>query len=897
MKPFSRLFRKAPPAPTSTLPERIASLRGAPAEAVMNTALGSEEESLRIAATRLLADGDALRALAGLGDSPQDTDANGPPAVRQAARERLAQLIDDGTIDFTALFGDQRHWAHAMTLAALCKSPERLHEVLAHIDDPSELARLAIEGPTSRVRQSAAAAIDDPTQLHELLPRTRGKDKTVYRIIKQKCDALNAEQRQAEEAALEADKLCASLERHSTRAHDPLYAATLEGLVARWHALTPRPTPDVEQRGEQAIERCRTVITEHERALAEQAARRADEQAARAAQERALEADRRAAEERAEAEAQARAAAAADREAQDRARAEQQAAVAQAHRQVGGLIRLSRDALQRGNTRKAARFRQAIEDTLQEFPAAPTHLTRRLQQLDDELNELKQWKDYVVAPKRIELIEEMEALIGVQEEPEALAEHIRALQQEWRTINKGIASDASEDGERFQQAHQAAFKPCQVYFEAQAAVRRENVEARRQVLERLKAFEASQDADDVDHRFVAQVLREAPREWRSHSPVDPRANHPIEIEFQQSMDRLRKIRDAWYERNETEKRSLITQAQRFSTADDTAAAIEGVKRLQTLWKETGPVSREKSQALWDEFRGLCDAVYKQREQAHADFAAGLEAAKARAITLCDEVEQAASLSTPERLAGRAKITEWQTAFREIGELPRSDARGLHDRFERAVSRYETALEKQDLRAAEAAETNLIEAGRHIRALERAVMQKAPPAEREALRNAAETFMDGVQRWPNGGLLALKQALARADGASSPDDEASEKALRLICIRGEILSSTPTPAEDESLRRDYQMRMLVEGLGQASQADDRDWDALLLEWIAVAAVAPEVHEDLERRFMRCLANKPAKQPEVSRFRDHDGSDGRSKRDRDERNPRGDRHGRPGAATRR
>ena len=64
-------------------------------------------------------------------------------------------------------------------------------------------------------------------------------------------------------------------------------------------------------------------------------------------------------------------------------------------------------------------------------------LTRQLQQLSDEkLNELKQWKDYAVAPKRIELSEAMEALIGSSDEPQVLANRIKALQQEWQTISK-----------------------------------------------------------------------------------------------------------------------------------------------------------------------------------------------------------------------------------------------------------------------------------------------------------------------------------------------------------------------------------------------------------------------------------------------------------------------------
>ena len=165
------------------------------------------------------------------------------------------------------------------------------------------------------------------------------------------------------------------------------------------------------------------------------------------------------------------------------------------------------------------------------------------------------------------------------------------------------------------------------------------------------------------------------------------------------------------------------------------------------------------------------------------------------------------------------------------------------------------MAQQDLRDAEAAESNLFEAGRYIRAYERAVIQDARPAERETLRNAAVDFIAGVRRWPKGGLQALKQALARADSAPQSDDEAREGALRMLCIRCEIHSSTPTPPEDEALRRDCQMRLLLAGMGQASHADDRDWDAMVLEWIGIGAIALEAHENLQRRFMRCLAKRP------------------------------------------
>ena len=421
MKLFSRLLPKATLAqPASTPEERIASLRSESPGAVASAALEGGDASVRVGAIRLLPDGDVLRSLAGLADSVEKPDAPTPSAVRKAAHERLAQLIDEGAIDFETFCNSHGRRPESLAVAALCSDAARLDQMLAGIDDPAVLARLVTEGTSVRVRQSAAEAILDPGQLYDLLPRVRGKDKAVYKIIRQKCDALLAEQRRAEEAARESAELCELLEQHTGRQHGPLYAASLETLQARWRALALRPESSIEQRGEQAIERCREVIAAHDRELARQAAENEAERVARQealeARARAREAEQRAAAEQAEAEAHARAEAAAAREAERHARSEQRAAETQAHSEVASLIRLSSDALRRGNSRKAARFRQAVEDAMQAAPPLPAHLERHLQQLDEKLNELRQWKDYVVAPKRIELIEEMEALVGSPEE-------------------------------------------------------------------------------------------------------------------------------------------------------------------------------------------------------------------------------------------------------------------------------------------------------------------------------------------------------------------------------------------------------------------------------------------------------------------------------------------------
>jgi len=873
MKLFSRLFRRTTPTPP-TLDERIAILGAGPADLILDTAIGADDEGLRVAAIHKLPDGDTLRNLAGVSGPADGASSAFPVAVARAAQARMAQLIDAGSIDFAEFCGRAPNRSAMFSVAALCQGSSRLPQALASIADPIQVAQLVVQGPSSRLRQLAAELVDEPEQLRQLLKQVRGKDKSVYKILKQKCDALNAKDRQAAELANEAGAIRAALERHSQRTHDAFYASALEQLIARWDSLGAQPDAAGEQHVQAAIVRCREVIAAHQRQVAQQAAEQAAQQAAHDIRQRALQAAREAAAAEAEAAAQLRKEAAAVREAQLRARAQQLAAEEQVFRQIGGLIRKAHGALDDGNTQRAAGLRRAIEEKLPATAAAPAHLMRHLQQLDDKLNELKQWKDYAVAPKRIELIEEMETLVGSTEEPRVLADRIKSLQEEWRTIGKGIVSDAPEEWERFHHASQAAYRPCREYFEAQAKLRQENLQNRKAVLERLIAYEATQNGADPDWRLLVSVLREAPREWRRYSPVDRDAGRIVHADFDGSMGRLQAKLDAWHERNVADKQALIGRACQLLTQEDSREAIEAVKRLQILWKQTGPAPREQEQSLWSEFRELCDAVYQRRQQAYAEYTAGLDANKSRAQALCEEAEQAAASAGTALLEGAAKIPEWRAAFDALGEMPRADARGLQDRFERALDRCRVQLGQQHLRDAEQSFADLIEAGRHIRAYEWAAAQNADASDQEVLKQVAETFIAGVQHWPKGGLQAVQEALANAGSASDAGVEAREKALRTLCIRCEILSETATPPEDEALRREYQVQRLVQGMGQGSHVEDGDWDAMALQWVRIGGVSPAVYENLQGRFIRCRAKRQVRNSQPPVFPTGGGADDRN-----------------------
>jgi len=716
---------------------------------------------------------------------------------------------------------------------------EALLQAAIDRNDAETIARLVVAGKSTKVRQLAAQAVSDPAQLRDLIRDVRGgNDKSVYKILTSKRDAQLAETRKQEQLQEEINTAASAVERHSHRPYDALFGPTLDQLEIRWQAVAGQASAEVVERVRQAIDRSREVIAGHLRQIAVEASRQlaAENAAAEAQRVREIEQKEAAASaaERAQADAEAR-----------KARAEKLAAEALAFRQIGGLIRKAQSALNEGTTGRAAGLRRAIEEKLANAPPLSPSLTSQLQNLDTRLNELKDWKNFSVGPKRTELMEEMESLVDSTLDPPVLADRIRSLQDEWRTLSKGAGENLEADWQRFQEASRKAYQPCKEYFEAQSLARQENLQRREALVARLVAFEAGHDWEQPDWRLVLVALRESKQLWRQHSPVDRAAGKAVHERFVAVTSNLQNRLEAAYAANIEQKKSLIARAQQLCSAEDSRDAIDEVKELQRRWKTVGLVPRDEDHRLWEEFRQHCDTVFQRRQQEFAEYSAALESNREKAVAACEELEGIAGSTGAQLLSSVARVAELRGAFESLGEFPRGVARELRGRFERAVERCEDAVERQKLRDTEASWSTLLEAANRVRAYKLALV--SAPDSASGLRQSAEEYLAGVAQWPKGGHEAVKSALASTPGA---DLEANDKALRLLCIRAEILADRPSPPEDQSLRREYQVQRLVQSMGQGIGADETHMDTLTLEWVKAGPVAESRYTQLLERFKGC-----------------------------------------------
>lgn len=736
--------------------------------------------------------------------------------------------------------------------ALAAAAEEHALQVAIDARDVRAVARLVVAGASTQVRQAAAGAIDDPDVLRQLIREVRGgNDKNVYKVLTSKRDALLDQARKQEQLQTEINAAAEDLERHSRRAVDALYSARLDQFERRWNAVAEQAEPELRDRVGPWIDRSREIIAEHEREVAAQALR------VQAAADEAAEAQRLR-----EQAAQASAVAAAEQarilEEQRPELAETQEPARQSFRLIGDMIRKARAALSEGRTSRAAGLRRTLQETLAEAPPLPAHLASQLQQLDKQLDELKDWKNFSVTPKRAELIEEMESLVGSPLDPPVLADTIKRLKDEWRTLGKGAGENDDADAQRLQEAAKKAYEPCVAYFAAQAAIREENLRRREALLGKLTAFEAGTNWEQTDWRAVTDALRETKQKWRRCTPVDPQAARPQQERFSVLIASLQARVDAEYGRNAKQKESLIERAKLLLASDEARKAIDTVKRLQQEWQTVGPVPREVDQGLWREFRKHCDAVFQKREQESSAHAAVLDNNKAQALALCEQIEQIAAIEGPELIARAGARIELRNAFEALGEFPPADTRELRHRLDRAMDACATSVARQLAREAEQGWDDLFEAAGHVRAYRLAVTQGADNTQVETLKAAAEACLASVPRCPKSGLDALKKALAQGH----PEDlAANELALRTLCIRAEILTNTPTPAEDQALRRDYQLQRLVQNMGQGLRADEARLDSLAIDWVSVGPVETAAYAELLQRFLDCRERGKIETPVV------------------------------------
>lgn len=178
--------------------------------------------------------------------------------LQLAARKRLGGLLESDQLDPAQLSRDLPNQEQLLTLSSY--SARAGQQLLEQITDPSLLLKLAIEGASIQIRQTAAEKLETRPELEQLVKAAQGRDKTVYKLAKARLEVFKAEDAHQAEVEAQAKVICEKLEQLARVEADPLYQAKLDKLQRDCEALDRQLPAALAERYQTALSNCRKPL-------------------------------------------------------------------------------------------------------------------------------------------------------------------------------------------------------------------------------------------------------------------------------------------------------------------------------------------------------------------------------------------------------------------------------------------------------------------------------------------------------------------------------------------------------------------------------------------------------------------------------------------------------------
>ena len=214
------------------------------------------------------------------------------------------------------------------------------------------------------------------------------------------------------------------------------------------------------------------------------------------------------------------------------------------------------------------------------------------------------------------------------------------------------------------------------------------------------------------------------------------------------------------------KEALCTQAEALADSTDWIRTADELKRLQTEWQKSGPVTHERGRALWQRFRTACDRFFTRRKEdlSKRKHVWAENAQKKEAI--CVRAEELAVSSDWDTASNELK--RLQIEWKAIGPVKKQRSEALWLRFRKACDTFFERYKQRDQ----------IEASRAVSAREAVCAELevlVPPDGAPATppEDLARVVLDVWQRWQQ----APRVSRPAADGVQERFDAALSRVLQ------------------------------------------------------------------------------------------------------------------------
>lgn len=289
---------------------------------------------------------------------------------------------------------------------------------------------------------------------------------------------------------------------------------------------------------------------------------------------------------------------------------------------------------------------------------------------------------------KVALCEKAEKLVEEENVINAFAT-LQKLHEEWKEFGPVEKEHREAIWERFKVATSQVNKKHQAYFEKIKADQKVNLAAKTVLCEKAEEIAAREVAESNTWNEYSKELEGLQKEWKSIGFASKKDNQKIYDRFRAACDQFYNRKREYYSqfkdqmtRNMEQKIALCEQAEAMKESTDWKKTTEDLINLQKQWKEIGPVSRKKSDQIWNRFRSACDYFFDNKEKNYGGVDPQYVENLNKKLAIIEEIK---AYEPEDRASDAEAMKEFMNRWNEIGFVPFKEKEKVQAMFKEALN--------------------------------------------------------------------------------------------------------------------------------------------------------------------------------------------------------------------
>lgn len=317
--------------------------------------------------------------------------------------------------------------------------------------------------------------------------------------------------------------------------------------------------------------------------------------------------------------------------------------------------------------------------------------------LHSELKELDRKKNLEV---KNELIKR--AYLQIEEEDiEKASEHILKIQSEWRYTGPVPAEHSDKIQIEFQNIITKFYEKQQLHKEEIEALREKNFEAKLALVENINQLTELKSDKPSEWVQKDKKLTELIELWKEIGMVPSHKVNLIRKQFHDAIKTFKTAKNSFFSElkkirsnNLKEKRNICDEIEAITTKEDFFNYKNEIFELQSKWKNSGQVPKNKIEKIREHFQSVCDNYFKKLTEYNEKQQDKYKENLIKKEALIKELEK--MISNDEKITDPEKfVIDIQKKWIDLGFVPIKKKQEINQKFNQVLQKLINTVSSEE----------------------------------------------------------------------------------------------------------------------------------------------------------------------------------------------------------